>query len=69
MVLHVLKHLKSDCYGVLIGKIRYDTKNDAYEIIEISDTFQFSHDKVFCPLLEIFLRMVDNKLKAEGKGN
>lgn len=60
MMLHILKHLKSDCYGVLIGKIT--SKDDSFELVEVVDTYALSHDKVLIPQLDLFLKMLEKKL-------
>eukprot|EP00340_Litonotus_pictus_P007016 CAMPEP_0170519884 /NCGR_PEP_ID=MMETSP0209-20121228/5131_1 /TAXON_ID=665100 ORGANISM="Litonotus pictus, Strain P1" /NCGR_SAMPLE_ID=MMETSP0209 /ASSEMBLY_ACC=CAM_ASM_000301 /LENGTH=225 /DNA_ID=CAMNT_0010805871 /DNA_START=12 /DNA_END=689 /DNA_ORIENTATION=+ len=71
MILHILKHLKSDCYGVLIGKVTSkdnlnngvsSINNSSPEIIEVIDTYALSHDKVFIPQLDLFLRMTESNL-------
>lgn len=66
MMLHILKHIKNDCYGVLIGKVskqKANNNSEPTETVEVYDTYAFSHDKVFIPQLELFLKMVFNKLQ------
>lgn len=67
MMMHIIKHLKSDCYGVLVGKIihsqnKNNHSNEQVETVEIIDTYAFSHDKVFVPQLDLFLKMIEYKL-------
>ena len=50
-MLHILKHLKKDCFGFLIGKFNKDGS------IEINDSYAFSHDQVFTPQVELFMKI------------
>lgn len=55
IMLHILKHVSNDCYGMLIGK---SVNNE----VIITDVIPFSHDKIFAPQLEIALKFVSNIL-------
>ena len=50
-ILHCLKHLSNDCYGVLIGNF----KNNKYNII---DVIPISHERLFAPQIEISFKLV-----------
>ena len=55
LMLHCLKHLSSDCCGVLIGNL----KNNKYNIIDI---IPVSHERLFAPEIEISFKLVINLL-------
>jgi len=65
MMLHIIKHLKNDCYGVLVGKVNSIKNNEKVkETVEVIDTYALSHDKVFIPQLELCLKMIEKKLQG-----
>ncbi len=51
IMLHILKHLSSDCYGVLIG-------SKQSSVVSIVDVIPLFHNRVFSPQTEIALKMV-----------
>lgn len=53
IMLHILKHIKKDCFGFLIGKFNKDGS------IEVVDAYAFSHDNVFVPQVELFMKITD----------
>ena len=62
-MLHILKHLKNDSYGVLIGNSKLINKDRGeIRVFNVVDSYALSHDKVLVPTLDIFLKMVDLKL-------
>lgn len=64
MMLHILKHLKSNCYGVLVGEV---ISNKDEEEIKINEVFPFSHSEIFVPQLDLGLRMISDKLTGNNK--
>ena len=55
IMLHVLKHVSSDCYGLLIGS----NKNSSFTVVDAIPLF---HNRVFTPQTDIALRMVELNL-------
>jgi len=50
MILHIIKHLKKNCYGMLIGTYSKD-------LYTIEDIIPVSHSEITCPLIDISLRL------------
>lgn len=64
MMLHILKHLSSDCHGVLVG---YEDKANP-DKITITDVYPLFHTNVSVPQLDLGFRMIeDNISKKENK--
>ena len=59
IMLHCLKHLTSDCYGLLLGK---KEKNNKYIV---NDAIPLSHDKIFGPPFKIAISMIKNYFPNE----
>ena len=58
IMLHCLKHLTSDCYGLLLGK---KEKNKYI----VNDAIPLSHDKIFGPPFKIAISMIKNYFPNE----
>jgi len=59
IILHILKNISSDCYGLLIG-------NSSGSVIKIVDAIPLFHNRVFTPQTEIALKMVFTFLTDKG---
>ena len=53
IMLHILKNVANDCYGVLIG----DSKSSGFSF-RIIDAIPLFHNRVFTPQTEFALKMV-----------
>lgn len=56
MMLHILKHTKSNNYGLLIGNF-----NNNEDKLEVTDVVPLSHSELFVPQFDLALRMVSMK--------
>ncbi len=54
ILLHMIKHTLSSCFGILIGKKKSD---DEYIV---SDAIPLSHNSLLAPQVEFSLLMVNN---------
>lgn len=52
IMLHMIKHTLSSCFGILIGKKKSDNE------YLVSDAFPVSHDSLLAPQVEFSLLMV-----------
>jgi len=59
-MLHILKHSKSDCLGVLIGK-----KID--RTIKVTDAIPLFHNRVMSGLLEVAFEQIEQNLPEGSK--
>ena len=61
LILHCLKHLSSDCYGLLIGTASHNK-------FDVTDVIPLSHDTVLNPLISLSFRIIPPVLqKSSGK--
>lgn len=56
MMLHILKHVKSNSYGFLIGN--FSNNEDK---LEVTDVIPLAHSEMFVPQFDLALRMVSTK--------
>lgn len=61
MMLHILKHLNSNCFGILLGFVSKD--EGGKDLVKIIDCYALSHDQVLIPQLDLCLRLTEYSLK------
>lgn len=62
MMLHIIKHLKKNCYGLLIGRV-------SSESYVIEDIIPISHSDITSPLIDISLKLCSINISISNKDN
>jgi hypothetical protein len=63
MMLHILKHVTSDCHGVLVGHKEESNTNK----ITITNAYPLFHTNISVPQLDLGLRMIEHILKTSNE--